>query len=146
MTLLAEGAVDPKQLNDWLVLGVLAVGWIVSLTTLWNKTTTKVNGLGGRVRKVEDQCSATGGRMDRFERELAEYRRDAQDAVGRLGRLEKAVEDVIETVNQGNLQLGSQLHGIERLINEKDGANRERLVRLETVSAIEKKIGPLSSR
>jgi SMC interacting uncharacterized protein involved in chromosome segregation len=137
-----DALMNPKDLKDW--LGILApvIVWIAVGAFAWAKLTGKVNGLGRRVKVVEDSRSEDRGRMDRMERELADYRRDAQDAVNRLGRVERAVEDVAETVNQGNLQLGSQLHGIEKLIQEKDSKTRERLVRIETIAQIERKYGP----
>jgi len=134
---------DPKIIKEWLTIIVLFVGYIFTIAAVWTKLTAKVNGLGGRVKKGEEANSVATGRMDRMEREIADYRRDAQDAVSRLGRVEKAVEGVDETVNQGNLVLGTQLHSIEKLIQEKDSRTRERLVRIETLAQIEKKIGPL---
>lgn len=132
---------DPKDLKDWVVLVVTIGGYLVSSTVVWMKLTSRVNGLGRRVKEGEESQAVMQGRMDRIEKELGNYRHDVQDTVSRLGRVEKAVEDVVEAVNQGNLQLGSQLHGIEKLIHEKDGRMRERIVRIETIAQIEKKLG-----
>lgn len=81
--------------------------------------------------------------MDRFERELSEYRRDAQDTSKGLARVEKGMEDLQEAINQSTLQLGSQLHSLDKAIQEKDVRTQVRLTRIETVTSIEKKIGPL---
>ena len=132
---------NPKDIRDWLWIIVTIGGYIVSGAVVWVKLTNKVNGLGGRVDVTEESGNLLRGRVDRIERELAEYRHDVQDAGNRMGRVEKAVDDVVEAVNQGNLQLGSQLHAIEKLIHDKDGRTRERLVRIETVAQIEKKLG-----
>lgn len=130
-------------IKDWWAIVIVILGWIITATVHWTRTTQKLNGLGGRVKRVEESCSATGGRMDRFEKELSEYRRDAQDASKGLARVEKGVEDVHEAINQGNLQLGSQIHAMEKAIQEKDVRTQVRLTRIETVTSIEKKIGPL---
>lgn len=129
--------------REWTVVGVqflaIIIGWVIT----WQKLVSKVNGLGGRVKRVEDNCQAQGGRMDRFERELAEYRADARGALERMARVEKGVDDTREEVQQGNIALGSQLHSIERLITDKDTRTQTRLVRLETVNKLERKLGPL---
>lgn len=134
---------NPKDIKDWLILGGMVVSFIVTSTIAYQKLIAKINGMGGRVKKVEESCSAVGGRMERFERELAEYRRDAQDAVGRMSRVEKGVDDLREDIQQGNLAIGVQLHAIEKLIQDKDRSTSNRLVRMETLAQVEKKIGPI---
>lgn len=134
---------NPKDLKDWVELGALIVAWIFAAAVLWTRQNSKINGLGRRVRTVEDSCSAMGGRMESLEREMAEHRRDVQEANRRLGYVEKAVENVGEAVRDGNTALGVQLHGIEKLITETDKRNSNRLVRLETVTKIEQKVGPI---
>lgn len=132
-----------NALKDWWPFVVLILGWLVAATIQWTNTKNKLNGLGGRVRKVEESWATAGGRMDRFERELSEYRRDAQDSAKGLARVEKGIEDVHDSVNQSNLQLGTQLHTIEKLIEAKDKSSSVRLTRIETVQRIEEKVGPL---
>lgn len=134
-----------KDVLDWWPLIAAIVGWIILAAVGWTKMTDKVNGQGGRIKKVEDACAQAGGRMDAFEKQLSEYRRDAQDSARGLARVEKGQDDLHEAVNQGNLQIGSQLHGIEKLIEQKDVRTQVRLTRIETVAKIEEKIGPLST-
>lgn len=132
-----------QWLKDWWGLAVVLLGWVVAAAFGWAKIMERVNGLGGRVTTVETHDAAQDGRMDRMERELTEYRADAADAAKGQARVEKAVENLDDNVTQGNIQIGSQLHGIERLIESKDKETSNRLVRLETVAQIEKKLGPL---
>lgn len=143
-----------NEVRDWLLLGGGILVWAFTVGVVWTKLVNKVDdqardhtkdmdGIGRRVTAVEASCSTSGGRMDRFEKELSEYRRDAQDASKGLARVEKGVDDIHETINQGNLQLGSQLHAIEKSIQEKDVRTQLRLTRIETVAKIEEKIGPL---
>lgn len=132
---------EPKELKDYVSLIIELLVFIISGTIAWNRLTSKVNGLGGRVKRVEESCANSAGRMDRFERELADYRRDASDAVSRMGRVEKGLEMLAEEISNGNLGIGSQLHNIEKLIGEKDLETQKRLVRIETISRIEQKLG-----
>lgn len=134
-----------KDVLDWWPLIAAIVGWTIIASVAWTKMTDKVNGLGSRTKKNEDACAAAGGRMDSFEKQLLEYRRDAQESARGLARVEKGQEDLHETVNQGNLAIGSQLHGIEKLIEQKDVRTQVRLTRIETVARIEEKIGPLTT-
>lgn len=134
---------NPKDLKDWVEFAGVIVAWVVAAAVLWTKQNNKINGLGGRVKKVEGTCEASAARITRVEQELADYRRDMMEANSRLGRVEKAVEDVGEEVRNGNIALGTQLHGIEKLINETDKKNSNRLVRLETIGQVEKKVGPI---
>lgn len=103
-----------------------------------------LNGLGGRVGSVEASCNETGGRMSRFEKELSEYRAEARDASSRMVRVEKGVEELKETIRDGNTAIGVQLIELSKAVTTMDKNTANRLVRLETVTAIEKKIGPLS--
>lgn len=132
-----------SEFKDWWPLYVVILGWIVTAAVGWTKMTSKVNGQGSRVQTNADDLKTLAGTVARMERELTEYRRDASDAARGLARVEKGVDDIHETINQSNLQLGSQLNGIEKLINEKDSRTQIRLTRIETVGKIEEKIGPL---
>lgn len=150
---------DLKTLKDWGAIIASILVWIFTLGAVWARLNSKIdqnkialddkaskgdlNGLGGRVGAVEGTCSETSGRMDRFERELSEYRTDAREAANLGARTEKAVEDLNDAIQNNHLALGTQLHGIEKLIQEKDKSTSNRLVRIETLQAIEKKIGPI---
>lgn len=131
----------PDRLTEWLGVLALIVGWTAAASIAWQKLLDKINGLGGRVEKVEALVNVHEGRMDAAEKEISEYRRDLKENAANLGRLEKAVESLSEDIRSGNIALGSQLHAIEKLIQDKDLRTQKRLVRLETVNEIEKKIG-----
>lgn len=133
---------DLKNLLE--IIGMLVL-WIGSGAILWTKTTDKVNGLGVRVKKLENACSEQDGRMNRFERELSEYRRDAAEASRGIARVDKGVEDLNESINQSTLQLGAQLHALDKTITDRDTRTQVRLTRIETVAKIEEKIGPIST-
>lgn len=130
-------------IKDWWPLILSIICAIATGAVMWTRMTDKTNGLGRRVKIVEDGLSQEKGRTDRLERELAEYRRDASLASQATSRVERGVDDVREQVGQIAIQLGSQLHNIEKLIQEKDLRTQTRLVRIETIAKIEEKIGSL---
>lgn len=129
--------------KDWWPLLVVILGWIITAAMQWTTLKNKINGLGGRVRRVEESCAASGGRMDRFEKELSEYRNDARSASNRLSHVDKGVSDLAETVRDGNIALGVQLGEINKTIAAMDKNLGNRLTRVETVQKIEQKIGPI---
>lgn len=146
-----------SEWRDWVLFTGGVLVWAFTAGMMWNKLNTKIaenttelekkatqadlDGLGGRVKKVEENCSTSDGRMDRMERELGEYRRDATDAARTAARVEKGVEGLHEEIQQGQLATGVHLSEIKQLIQENDKNTSNRLVRLETVQQIEKKLG-----
>lgn len=151
---------------EWFATGVISlIMWAFMLGVTWAKFTTKLdtlvvkhdkdiaelmtyhdkdmNGLGARVKIVEDDCSSKDGRMDSIEKSLTEYRRDAQETTRGLAKLEKGMDDMHESITSGHIVIGSQLHSIELMIQEKDTRTRERLMRVETFTQIELKLGSI---
>lgn len=133
----------PDTLGEWLSAVGILVGWIIAASIGWQKVLDKINGLGERVSRVESKADVAEGRMDGFEKLIAEYRHDLKEAFGQMGRLEKAVDNLNDSIREGNIGLGSKLHEIETLFRDKDLRTQKRLVRLETLTDIEKKAGPL---
>lgn len=131
------------SLLDWWPVIASISGWVVTSAIQWTMLKTRLNGLGGRVRKVEASCEAQGAQMDKLERDLSEFRGEARSTSDRLSRVEKGIADVGDAVTNGNLALGSQLNELMRAITKSDKETSNRLVRIETVQQIEKKIGPI---
>lgn len=134
---------NPKSFLDWWPVWTQSIIWLVILVIAYQKLVDKVNGQGERITENKASLDKTEGRVDRMEREMLEYRRDAQDAARGLARVEKGVEGLSDNVQQGNLGLGSLIHEVERKIDDKDRRTQVRLTRIETVAKIEEKIGPL---
>lgn len=132
---------NPATLKDWWPLVAAIVGWIIVGSVGWTKMVGKVNGLGGRVKKVEEAGSASSAEVKALSAQLSEYRGDAKEANARMSRLEKGVEELHEEITQGNIGLGSQLSEISKSLTKMDKDISGRLVRVETVVEIEKKIG-----
>lgn len=136
-------SLDKKTFLDWWPVWTQGLAWLIIATVAWTKIIEKVNGQGGRVDLNTRDLKTLEGAMGQMQDELNEYRRDAQDSARGLARVEKGVENVHDSVNQSALQLGSQLHAMEKAIQEKDVRTQVRLTRIETVAKIEDKIGPL---
>lgn len=103
----------------------------------------KINGLGIRTKATELTTTANTNEIDHVRQELRDYRRDTQDAITRMGRVEKGMEGIHDEVTSMNLGLGQQLHNLGQLINDKDTKTQVRLTRIETLQQTEKKIGPI---
>jgi chromosome segregation ATPase len=134
---------NPSTIKEWAAFIGVCLAYAFTLGVIWTKMVTKVNGLGGRVKDVERGQSANSARIEAFAVQLAEYRSDAREVNSRMSRMEKAVEDVHDEIQQGNLQLGSQLAEISRAVTKMDKDISGRLVRVETLAKVESKLGPL---
>lgn len=134
---------NPKSFLDWWPVWTQTLVWLVAFVVAWTKLVGKVNGQGGRITTVSRAVATLEGTVERHDKELFEHRRDTQDLNRGMGRLEKGITDVMEAVNQGNLQLGSQVQNLEKSVGDKDLKTQLRLRTLEVVGRIEEKIGAL---
>lgn len=134
---------NAKTFLDWWPVWVQTVLWLIALVVAWTKLVDKVNGQGGRISAVAKTVATLEGTVERHDKELFEHRRDTQDLNRGMGRVEKGQTDMLEAINQGNLQLGAQMHQLEKSVQEKDLKTQLRLRTIEVVTKIEDKIGPL---
>jgi hypothetical protein len=133
---------NAKEFRDWVLFGFAILMPIITAAITWTKLTGKVNGLGGRLKRNEDACAGTGGRLDSVERQLAEVRAQGNDVHTRLGKVEGKVDGVDAHVTEMKLELFQHLGDIKGLItttnadlrqfiNDKDTNLRERVARIE---------------
>lgn len=134
---------DAKTFLEWWPVWTQTLAWIIIGAVAWTRMIDKVNGQGGRITSVDGRVSKLEGTVDRHDKELLEYRRDTQEINRGMGRVEKGQVDMLEAVNQGNLQIGAQIHQLEKVVQEKDLKTQLRLRTIEVVNRIEDKIGPL---
>jgi hypothetical protein len=139
--------VKASEVRDWILFGVAILTPLFTAIVTWTKLTSRVNGLGGRLKKVEDGCAKENGRVDRIEREVDRISMDSNAVHERLGRVEKGVEGVNEHLTEIKVDMGGHLSEIKQLILAKDsdmkqllarrdGDNRERIARLEAKADI----------
>lgn len=136
------------ELREWILFGTSILVSAFTAGMIWSRLNSKIdqnaedlkekasieqlNGMGARVDSIRGDCASYGGTMDEFRRELTMYRQEAREATSTLARVE-----------QSNLEIAAKITELNKNIVAMDKGNSNRLTRLETVSAIEKKIGPL---
>lgn len=133
---------QPSEFRSWVLFAIAVLTPIITAAVTWTKLTTRVNGLGGRVKKIEEQQANTIGRQDAAERQLAEVRAVATDVHARLGKVEGRVEGVDAHITEFKLELFQKLSDMQQITSaeqtetrltflEKNAMLRERIARLE---------------
>lgn len=129
----------PRTASQWIGAFILVGGWIASVVALWTKLVDKIDGLGGRVDKLEKADSEKDGRMSRYENEVQDVRRAIAEGASRLGELKSAISSAANAVDGledhitgFELKLEGRLGEIKGMIVDQDGRNRERFAKLET--------------
>lgn len=122
----------PDTLQGWLVIIGLLLTWAGTVWTIWTRQTARINGLGGRVKRIEEECKERDGRVSRLEDELTEYRRDREITSKEMGELKASLNATNEHMTEMKLELAGHMGEIKSLIVEKDASTRERLARIET--------------
>jgi hypothetical protein len=134
---------SPSDLKEWALFAGVLLAQAFALGVVWTKIITKVNGLGGRVKKVEDNVTTGTARTDAMEKMLAEFSRDTKETSNHLARVEKGMDTLKEEIQQNFIGLGSTLNEINKALHKIDKDVNTRLVRVETIMKIEEKFGPL---
>jgi hypothetical protein len=133
---------DPHEVRDWVIFGVMAAGWIASVAVMWTKLVNKVNGLGGRVKHTESSCANLGGATSRMENELTALgnRVDSTSSMinsridtlsSQVGQNKQGVNDAVEDIGTIRLEMGSYVSSLTSRMLHINGNTRERLARLE---------------
>lgn len=132
-----------EAIKQWALFIGGCLVYAFTLGAIWTKLVTKVNGLGGRVKKVEESCNTVSAEIKALTANLVEYRADAKEAISKMGRVEKGLDKLQDEVVQGNLQIGSTLAELSRAVSKIDKDISNRLTRVETLAQVEKKLGPM---
>lgn len=134
--------------KEWLLFGFSVLTSAFSAGVIWTKLNGKIdqnaeelkkkasvdqlNGMSGRIESVKQDCATYNGSMTEFRRELSEYRQEARESTSILNRVE-----------QSNLEIASRVAELNKSIVAMDKATSNRLIQLETLTRIEKKVGPI---
>jgi chromosome segregation ATPase len=130
------GANMPTSLSEWVSLAVqLSVVTLAVAAFLWRvikqPIVDMVNGLGKRVKEIEERKSQHAASLDKHDRSIERLEGAVVDNKERLGRIEGSVERLV-TAMERNRDANM----------EEDSEIRERLVRIETkVDAIQQREG-----
>lgn len=125
------------DLKDWVYI-IITVGGLIFT---FGRMTAKLNGLGERVNTINTSCTQIGVRQEELSREQESSRADRARIHERLGSVEKQGESLRDTLTDVKVDIIAHIDEVKRVMMESDGRIRERVVRLETVSEIERKIG-----
>lgn len=131
----------PETLEGWVVLLFAAVG---SLAVYWRSHSvlmTRINGVGGRVAALETSDAEKKEQLRQQDKQITLLQAGFADMVGRLARVEKAIDHTDEHVTKSTAEILAALSEFQVSITEDIAGNRERIVRLETISEIERKLG-----
>jgi chromosome segregation ATPase len=131
----------PDTLDGWIGVVAWAVATIAAGAIAWHRVTVKVNGLGGRVDSIEQRKSELAGRMQSVERWQEHAANERSDMQSRLGRVEKGVEGCSEKITDAMMTLGSAIADLKNTVLREDSKVSQRVTRVETLVAIERKLG-----
>jgi chromosome segregation ATPase len=131
----------PETLGEWITTIAWFATTITAVLIAWNRMTHKVNGLGGRVDSIESRKNQLDGRLQAVERWQEHASNERSDMQTRLGRVEKGVEGCSEKITDAMMALGSAIADLKNTVLREDSKVSQRVTRVETLVAIEKKIG-----
>lgn len=122
----------PHTASQWIGAFIILAGWITSVVALWTKLVDKIDGLGGRVDKLETANSEKDGRMSRYEDEVRDVRRAVAEGAKTLGRMETLVDGLDDHITGMELKVEGRLSEIKDMIALRDTSIRERVAKLES--------------
>lgn len=123
-----NGKIDWIRVAEFLVMGV---AYAFALWRAWVKLVDKVDGLGGRVSKVEENCTKHGTDLDNVKREQGHAREERASLAQAVASNTAKIESIKETIQQERLEVMSTLHANERAAAERDASLRYELGRLQ---------------
>jgi hypothetical protein len=101
----------------------------------------KLNGMGARVGVLEQNDAEREGKMQAFEGSLGGLSAAIGTVRERMARVEKGVDSTNDHITEMKLEVLAAIGDLKTSALREEARVRERIVRLETVSDIEKKLG-----
>lgn len=127
--------------KDWVMIIGGTLAWVFGLGVIYQRFIGKLNGLGGRVGELERKSAEYDGILRTQQGLLTDAARLQQDTSSRLGRVEHSIDSTEISVKNVERQVLEGFAAMRELLLENGAKIRERIVRIETVQEIEKKIG-----
>lgn len=131
----------PDSLEGWIVVTAAIVGVPWAFWKGYSSLLDKINGVGSRVGSLEKKDNEREGKMQAMETTLGNVSSDIGGIRERLARVEKGVEGTNEHITEMKLEILGAIGDLKQNALREEGKVRERIVRLETVQDIEKKLG-----
>lgn len=128
-------------MEGWIVVGATIFGLPWVFWKGYSSLTSKINGVGSRVGALEKKDHEREGKMQAMESTLGMVSIDLGVVRERLARVEKGVEGMNEHITEMKLEILGAIGDLKQNALREESRVRERIVRLETVADIEKKLG-----
>ena len=152
LALLLQGAGDKGLVQFSQFWPTTAVGWITLLLSVLGllgllygsaKALTAINGLGGRVDKVEKDQQAAKGREDERDRVWAARVQNMRDLTRQISEAKHTAERCDTNAEQYFIQIGSKLNELGQKMDSADRTSHGRLSAIETELRIRNQAIPL---
>jgi hypothetical protein len=131
----ATGGAWPVTISGWVALVtsiVTAITVLIGAPVAWGRWIQKINGLGERLKLVEDaQKESKGAEMERV-RQFDEVMHEQRTIIAAIGRAEKSSESCREEIDQHALALGSLVSGAVTKMGAMELHLSQRLTAVET--------------
>jgi septal ring factor EnvC (AmiA/AmiB activator) len=140
----------PQGVSEWmgevfklagtvLTLGLAVWGILKARVALDINVRRDIDGVGKRVKALETSCTQMTTQITALERQLAEARARDDAFHSRLGAVEEAQRSVADILRQAEQNLTSRVQEIKEALTGESARQRERIVRLETMSELRTK-------
>lgn len=116
---------DAVFAREWILFTITVVVTTASVAAIWTRLKAQVNGLGGRLRKVEscnDQLETT---VERTSQDVAKLDNKINGINDRVDRTEESLQRLDSHVTEMRLEVLSHLGEIKQLIITKDAETRQ---------------------
>lgn len=131
----------PQTLEGWVTIILILGGGIATFWKGYNKLIEKLNGLGERVDKIDTSCIKVTAHYDVMATTVENNRREISLLRERVGAADKERESLAGHYQDLRIDIMSAINELKQAFQQRDTALRERLVRVETVTQLERKLG-----
>jgi chromosome segregation ATPase len=104
---------NPTQLKDWAELGVLVLGWVVSLIVAVNKLIGKINGVGSKVNALEITVGQHETAIAKIETEQQVAASDRKQIFKDIGEFRNEVKTLNATCTESDKKNNELLTAIQ---------------------------------
>lgn len=131
----------PETLEGWLTVLTVVGGATFTVWKTQRSATEKINGLGKRTKTVEEAITRLGAEMAHLQTGHQIATSDRANLHERIGALSKNTEGLHDQIRDARIELGAQMSELKNLVQQDASRVRERVVRIETIVEIERKLG-----
>lgn len=136
---------DPFFTNDWMgffkILGMVAGFTVVVWGMMKGKLQGDINGVGDRVKQLELEKERVQERLDEVTFGVRESRQDRANLHSQVGEIKTAQGNLTDLIHEMQVNIIAEIQKTRDTVTEAHIKLRERIVRLETISQIEKYLG-----